>query len=114
MYFGPCKSWKIWGTLVPTYVRTLYIFLFSREFELKAGVTQPIKVYLFMSESQPLDFFIDAQNSTAITTDNQISMNFATGTEVEKRFDFLWSAFLLSSISLGVKGKFVNEMMNEI
>ena len=63
-----------------------------------------------MSETQPLDFFIAAQNLTAIGYEpNHIVLNVATGTEVGKLFDFLW-AFSIGDIMLKVKGKFVDEM----
>ena len=87
------------------YFSDCFIYSFFREFELKAGVIQPIKLYLFMSETQPLNFSIAAQDLTVITTtENQISMNFATGTEVGKRFDFQW-ALSVGKIILNVKGK---------
>ena len=81
---------------------------------MKAGDTRSINLYLFMDETQPLNFSIAAQNLTAIThIQNKISLNIATETEVGKQFDFSWVAAGINIIlNLGSKFSIIYSSTN--
>ena len=72
---------------------------------MKAGDTGPIELYLYLDETEPLDFSVSAQDLTAVNVTNDISLNFATGTEVGKQFKFSWRKGGTTTVYLHVEGK---------
>ena len=79
-----------------------YIFFFYfRNLKLKKGDMRPIKLYLYLDEAQPLNFSVSAHDLTAInSTLNDITLNFAKGTEAGKWFKFSWGSLVTGNVNL--------------
>ena len=89
-----------------SFLTALYIVFVFRDLKLKKGDTGPIELYLYLNESQPLDFSVAAQDLTAInSTLNDITLNFAKGTEAGKWFKFSWVG-VPGFVYLQLKSKF--------